>query len=71
MRVARCETGIRWNWNSGTYQGAFGFWYGSWDAFRPRGFPSEAYEATPRQQYVVALRIYWRYGYGAWGCRYA
>lgn len=67
-RIARCETGVRWDWNSGTYQGAFGFYTGTWDAYRPRGAPSEAYLATPRQQYQAALNVYAEHGYGAWGC---
>jgi hypothetical protein len=80
QRVGACETGYgkrpgRWDWNSGTYQGAFGFYHGSWDAFVPRAdpkagpYPSEAYMATPRQQYEVALAIYRRYGLSGWGCR--
>jgi len=70
-RIARCETGVRWDWNSGAYQGAFGFAVSSWDAFRLPGYPSEAYLATPRQQYEVALAIWRRYGYSGWGCRNA
>jgi len=80
QRLGACETGYgkrpgNWRWNSGTYQGAFGFYYGSWDAFVPlaarkaRPYPSEAYEATPRQQYEVALAIWRRYGFSGWGCR--
>ena len=80
QRIGACETGYgkrpgRWDWNSGTYQGAFGFYYDSWDRFVPRAdrragpYPSEAYEATPRQQYEVALAIYRRYGLSGWGCR--
>lgn len=73
-RIGACETGYgqrpgRWDWNSGTYQGAFGFYHGSWDAFRLAGYPSEAYLATPRQQYEVALAIWRRYGFSGWGCR--
>lgn len=79
-RIGACETGYgqrpgRWDWNSGTYQGAFGFYHGSWDAFAPRAdpkagpYPSEAYLATPRQQYEVALAIYRMYGLSGWGCR--
>jgi len=67
-RIARCETGVRWDWNSGTYQGAFGFYWGTWDAYRLPGMPSEAYLATPRQQWVVAERVRAVHGYGAWGC---
>lgn len=71
VRIANCETGIRFDWDSGAYQGAFGFAVSSWDAFRPPGFPSEAYEASPRQQFIVAERIRARFGYSGWGCRNA
>jgi hypothetical protein len=68
--IARCETGTTWTWNSGTYQGAFGFYHGSWDQFKPvRSWPSEAYLASPWQQYQTALAIYRRYGLSGWGCR--
>lgn len=80
QRVGACETGYgkrpgRFDWNSGTYQGAFGFYHGSWDAFvgsadpKAGPYPSEAYLATPRQQYEVALAIHRRYGFSGWGCR--
>lgn len=68
QRIARCETRLNWQHNSGTYQGAFGFYHGSWDAFRPDRYPSEAYNATPWQQYQVALAIHRRYGFTGWGC---
>lgn len=71
VRIARCETGMRWDWNSGRYQGSFGFAVSSWDAFRPPGYPSEAYLASPWEQYQVALAIYRRYGLSGWGCRNA
>lgn len=70
-RIARCETGVRWDWNSGAYQGAFGFAVSSWDAFRLPGYPSEAYLATPRQQWEVGLAIWRAYGFSGWGCRNA
>lgn len=80
QRIGACETGYgrrpgQWTWNSGTYQGAFGFHRGSWDAFHPHAdpkagpYPAEAYLATPRQQYEVALAIWRRYGFSGWGCR--
>jgi hypothetical protein len=80
QRIGACETGYgrrpgNWRHNSGTYQGAFGFYHGSWDAFVPHAdrkaapYPSEAYLATPRQQYEVALAIYRMYGLSGWGCR--
>jgi hypothetical protein len=80
QRIGACETGYGrrpgdWRWNSGTYQGAFGFYHGSWDTFALRAdrkagpYPSEAYLATPRQQYEVALAIWRAYGFSGWGCR--
>ena len=79
QRIGACETGYGkrpgdFHWNSGPpsgnagYQGFVGFYYGTWDAYRPAGFPSEAYEATPRQQMTVAERVRDAHGYGAWGC---
>lgn len=77
QRIGACETGYgkrpgRWDWNSGTYQGAFGFAVSSWDQFKPVAWwPSEAYLATPWQQYRTALAIHARYGFSGWGCRNA
>ena len=73
QRIGACETGYgkrpgQWDWNSGTYQGAFGFAVSSWDQFKRDGYPSEAYLATPWQQYQVALAIWRRYGFTGWGC---
>lgn len=73
QRIGACETGYgkrpgQWTWNSGKFQGAFGFYYGTWDAYRPPSAPSEAYLATPREQYQTALNVYSHHGYGAWGC---
>ena len=77
QRIGACETGYgrrpgRWDWNSGTYQGAFGFHHSSWDQFKPVSWwPDSAYEATPWQQYRTALAIHARYGFSGWGCRNA
>lgn len=71
FHIATCESGGNppiWTHNSGTYQGAFGFHHQSWDSFNTFGYPSEAYLATPEQQYRVALAIYHRYGFSGWGC---
>lgn len=62
--IGMCETGLNWRHNSGTYQGAFGFYYRSWDQYKYPGYPSEAYNATPWQQYRVIRRI----GLGGNGC---
>jgi hypothetical protein len=66
--IGMCETRLDWRHNSGTYEGAFGFYKGSWDRFRPPAFPDAAYDATPRQQFIVAKRIWARYGFTGWGC---
>ena len=77
QRIGACETGYgkrpgRWDWNSGTYQGAFGFHHQSWDQFKPVWWwPKNAYDATPWQQYRTALAIHARYGFSGWGCRNA
>jgi hypothetical protein len=74
-RIGACETGYGrrpgdWTWNSGTYQGAFGFHHQSWDQFKPVSWwPREAYLASPWQQYRTALAIHARYGLSGWGCR--
>lgn len=74
-RVTICETGKNppnWKHDSGTYQGGYGFWYGTWDSFKPVSWwPSNAAHATPWQQYRTALRVIARYGWSGWGCRNA
>jgi hypothetical protein len=73
-RIIACETFSNFKHNSGTYQGAFGFHHDSWDRFlayadpRAGPYPDDAYEATPRQQYEVALAIWRRFGFSGWGC---
>jgi len=60
QNLAECESGSdppNWQHDSGTYQGAFGFYTGTWDQYRLDGYPREAYQATPWQQWRVALRV--------------
>ena len=67
--IIACETPPgRWDHNSGTYQGAFGFYHGTWDSFKPAGYPAEAYQASAWQQYQVAKNVHARYGFSGWGC---
>lgn len=66
-RLGVCETGLNWRHSTTDYGGAFGFYRGSWDDYKPGGYPDEPEQATPREQYVVALRIA-RDGLGGWGC---
>lgn len=72
QNLAACESGStppNWKHNSGTYEGAFGFYHGSWDDYRPKRYPASASQATPWQQWRVALRIAARYGIAEpWGC---
>jgi len=80
QRVGACETGYgqrpgNWRHSNSRYEGAFGFAKQSWDSFKSRAdrkagpYPSDAWQATPRQQYEVALAIWRAYGFSGWGCR--
>lgn len=80
QRIGACETGYgkrpgNWRHSNSSYEGAFGFAKSSWDAFKYRAdpkagpYPADAWMATPRQQYEVALAIYRSYGFSGWGCR--
>lgn len=69
--VAICETGKGHNHpdprhRAGSYEGAWGWYSGTWDLDKPRGYPDHAYQATLRQQYRVFSigRARGRY----WGC---
>jgi hypothetical protein len=76
-RIARCETQVNWRHSNSSYEGAFGFAKQSWDSFKYRAdpkagpYPEDAWQATPRQQYEVALAIYRMFGFSGWGCRNA
>lgn len=80
QRIGACETGYgrrpgNWRHSNSSYEGAFGFAKSSWDSFKYRAdrkagpYPEDAWQATPRQQYEVALAIYRAYGFSGWGCR--
>ena len=80
QRIGACETGYgkrpgNWRHSNSRYEGAFGFAKVSWDSFKWRAdpkagpYPEDAWQATPRQQYEVALAIYRMYGFSGWGCR--
>ena len=77
QRIAICETGMNWRHSNSSYEGAFGFAKSSWDSFKYHAdrkagpYPEDAWQATPRQQYEVALAIWRRYGLSGWGCRNA
>ena len=73
LRVAKCEQpgkgygGVNWKHQGPRYQGGLGFYSGSWDAYKPKGYPDNAGDATWRQQMIVANRLWARAGWG-WGC---
>lgn len=80
QRIGACETGYgsrpgNWRHSNSSYEGAFGFAKQSWDSFKYRAdpkagpYPADAWQATPRQQYEVALAIWRAYGFSGWGCR--
>ncbi len=70
--LAACESGSSPpNWRHHTdYEGAFGFAPGSWDGYKLPGYPDSASDASPWQQWRVALRIAAHYHSiaGSWGC---
>lgn len=74
IRIGRCEQpgngawGIRWNHPGPRFQGGLGFYFGTWDSFKPNGYPADAGRATWRQQMNVANRVARSVGFSAWGC---
>jgi len=77
VAVGRCEQpgkgykGVNWshpgNGRGGGFQGGLGFYHRSWDAYKPKGYPADAGQATWRQQMIVANRL-WRMAGWGWGC---
>lgn len=66
--IGTCETSLNWHYHTRDYQGAFGFYRGTWDQYKPKGFPADADLATPRQQLTVAEILVSKFGYSPWGC---
>lgn len=73
VKVGKCEQpgdgykGVNWSHHGPAYQGGLGFAASSWDAYKPKGYPDNAGDATWRQQMIVANRLWARAGWG-WGC---
>jgi uncharacterized protein YabE (DUF348 family) len=73
-KIAECETGrsddgsLKWDIMKSRYQGALGIWFGNWSAYKDKGWPKNAGNATQYQQIIVAERILADHGWGAWGC---
>lgn len=70
VRIAQCESGNRWNINTGNgYYGGLQFDYGSWLANGGADFAPRADLATREQQITVANRYYAKAGLRPWGCK--
>jgi Transglycosylase-like domain len=66
-RLARCESGGRWNYNgSSGYDGGLQFLPSTWRSYKPSGYPSYAWQASREQQIVVAKKVLSDAGWGAW-----
>ena len=71
-RIAQCESGGRWNINTGNgYYGGLQFLTSTWLSNGGGDFASRADLATREQQITVANRLYARAGLQPWGCRHA
>jgi len=71
-RIAQCESGGRWNINTGNgYYGGLQFARASWDANGGRDFAAYPHQASRAEQITVANRYYARAGLQPWGCRHA
>ncbi|WP_269779161.1 transglycosylase family protein [Propioniciclava soli] len=65
--VAQCESGGRWNINTGNgYYGGLQFSSSTWRAYGGREFAPNAHQATREQQIVIAQRTLAGQGPGAW-----
>ncbi|MFT4296302.1 MAG: transglycosylase family protein [Micropruina sp.] len=71
-RIARCESGGRWNINTGNgYYGGLQFANASWRANGGTDFAPRADLASRAEQITVANRYYAKAGLAPWGCRHA
>ncbi|MEU6704974.1 transglycosylase family protein [Streptomyces wuyuanensis] len=66
-RVARCESGDRWNADTGNgFQGGLQFTPSTWAEFGGDAYTPHAADATRSQQIAVANRVLAVQGPGAW-----
>lgn len=56
-RLAQCESGGRWHIHDAVHEGGLQFAVGTWDDYKPAGFPEGAHQATREQQILVAVRV--------------
>ncbi|MEU0131755.1 transglycosylase family protein [Streptomyces sp. NPDC006289] len=68
-KVARCESGGDWSINTGTdYSGGLQISNYNWQHYGGTAYAAHAYQATKRQQILVAEKILADQGAGAWTC---
>ncbi len=66
-KVAQCESGGRWDINSGNgFNGGLQFTPSTWRAFGGTAYAPAAYQATREQQIAVAEKVLAGQGWGAW-----
>jgi uncharacterized protein YabE (DUF348 family) len=71
-RIAQCESGGRWNINTGNgYYGGLQFATASWLAMGGDDFAPRADLASRAEQITIANRYYERAGLSPWGCAHA
>jgi uncharacterized protein YabE (DUF348 family) len=71
-RIAQCESGGRWNINTGNgYYGGLQFNTQTWLGVGGGDFAPRADLATRAEQITVANRLYAQRGLQPWGCRHA
>ena len=70
--IAKCESGGRWNINTGNgYYGGLQFDYRTWLGSGGGDFAPRADLASREQQITVADRLYASRGLRPWGCAWA
>lgn len=72
-RIARCESGGRWNYppvtnRTGTYSGGLMIWTKAWIIYGGQQYAPQAWLATRAEQIDVAERILADRGWRAWDC---
>ena len=71
-RIAKCESGGRWNINTGNgYYGGLQFDYRTWLSVNGDDFAPRADKATRAEQITVSNRLYAKRGLQPWSCRHA
>lgn len=65
-RLADCESSGRWDIRDSYHQGGLQFAASTWDAYRPDGYPDDAYDASREQQIDVGRLVLAAQGPGAW-----